>query len=145
MNTVVFRNGRIIAGYSPSMTEHRSLAIQGDRIIAVDEAAEALSSDATVIDLNGDVLAPTFGDGHVHPTLGGLETVGPLTRPCRSVDEIVAEVKRWPTNTPIASGFAARATTLLSPLAACSTPAGSTKPFPTARCGCAPGITTRCG
>lgn len=95
MNTVVFRNGRIIAGYSPSVTEHHSLAIQGDRIIAVDEAAEALAAEATVIDLAGDVLAPTFGDGHVHPTLGGLETVGPLTRPCRTVDEIVTEVKRW--------------------------------------------------
>ena len=37
---------------------------------------------------------PSFGDGHAHPLLGGLEYVGPAVRPCTSVDEIVAEVRR---------------------------------------------------
>ncbi len=95
MDTVVFRNGRIIAAYQPALLEHHSMAIRDNRIIAFDAAADALTDEATVIDLNGDVIAPTFGDGHAHPTLGGLETVGPLTRSCQSVDEIIAEVKRW--------------------------------------------------
>ena len=36
---------------------------------------------------------PSFGDGHAHPLLGGLEAVGPPIRPCRSVAEIVEAVR----------------------------------------------------
>ena len=49
------------------------------------------------VDLDGGFLMPSFGDGHAHPLLGGLEAVGPQVRPCKSVDEIVAggkEIRR---------------------------------------------------
>ncbi len=36
---------------------------------------------------------PSFGDGHAHPMLGGLEYVGPAVRPCTSVEEIVEAVR----------------------------------------------------
>ena len=38
---------------------------------------------------------PSFGDGHAHPMLGGLEFVGPAVRPCTSVDEIVEAVRAY--------------------------------------------------
>lgn len=34
-----------------------------------------------VVDLQGGFLMPSFGDGHAHPLLGGLEFVGPAVRP----------------------------------------------------------------
>ena len=43
---------------------------------------------------------PSFGDGHAHPLPGGLEAVGPQVRQCKSVDEIVAEVKRFAAEHP---------------------------------------------
>lgn len=47
------------------------------------------------VDLEGGFLAPSFGDGHAHPIFGGLESEGPAVRACASVDEIVAEVRRF--------------------------------------------------
>ena len=47
------------------------------------------------VDLDGGFLMPSFGDGHAHPMLGGLEFVGPEVRPCSSVEEIVAEVRKY--------------------------------------------------
>ena len=38
---------------------------------------------------------PSFGDGHAHPMLGGLESVGPPVRPCQSVAEIVEAVREF--------------------------------------------------
>ena len=95
MSSVVFRNGRIITEYGAGSVEHWAMAIHDGRIVAFDAAAVAFSDDAEVIDLGGDTIAPSFADGHAHPTLGGLETIGPLTRPCRSVAEIISEVRRF--------------------------------------------------
>ncbi len=43
---------------------------------------------------------PSFGDGHAHPLPGGLEAVGPQVRRCKSVDEIVDEVRRFAAEHP---------------------------------------------
>jgi predicted amidohydrolase YtcJ len=48
-----------------------------------------------VIDLKGTFLAPAFMDGHAHPLFGGREGQGPHVNGIQSVDEIVAEVKRF--------------------------------------------------
>src|SRR5699024_11441856 len=47
------------------------------------------------IDLDGGFIMPSFGDGHAHPIFGGMEAEGPQVRACSSVDEIVAEVRRY--------------------------------------------------
>src|SRR5699024_81215 len=47
------------------------------------------------VDLDGGFLMPSFGDGHAHPIFGGMEAEGPQVRACSSVDEIVAEVRRY--------------------------------------------------
>src|SRR6195952_478796 len=50
---------------------------------------------AVEVDLDGGFLMPSFGDGHAHPLLGGLEDVGPAVRPCTSVAEIVDAVRTY--------------------------------------------------
>ncbi|WP_374009307.1 amidohydrolase [Leifsonia sp. LS-T14] len=96
MGTTVFTNGTILTSYRADAAEHRAVAIEDGRVVAVDDEALALrgAADETV-DLLGGVLAPAFGDGHAHPLQGGLEKLGPQVRACESVDEIVACVKEW--------------------------------------------------
>jgi predicted amidohydrolase YtcJ len=71
-----------------------SVAIAGNRIVALGPDAEALGIE-DVVDLRGGTLLPSFGDGHAHPVLGGLERQGPPITDQSTVDEIVAAVGRW--------------------------------------------------
>ena len=62
---------------------------------ALGDEARASAAGADAVDLDGGFLMPSFGDGHAHPLLGGLEYVGPAVRPCSSVEEIVAAVRTF--------------------------------------------------
>lgn len=77
-----------------------ALLVTDGVVQAIGEAAHAQASGAEEIDLDGGFLMPSFGDGHAHPLPGGLEAVGPQVRPCQTVDEIVAEVKRYAADHP---------------------------------------------
>ncbi len=116
-----------------------------DRLVVVDgavaEARHPLPDDAEHIDLEGGLLLPAFGDGHAHPLLAGRERTGPALRDAGSVDEIVERVRAWGarSDAPWLIGGSYDAT--VAP-AGCSTRAGSTRPFPTARSCCTRGITT---
>jgi predicted amidohydrolase YtcJ len=59
------------------------------------QARDSAPTGAQTVDLGGGFLMPSFGDGHAHPLYGGLEAAGPAVRPCRSVDEILAAVKKY--------------------------------------------------
>ncbi len=91
----VFAGGTVRpgAGLAPST----ALAVRGDRVVALDDAALALRTapGAEVVDLAGDALLPAFGDGHVHALFAGLERLGPRVSGLRSVEAVVAEVARW--------------------------------------------------
>jgi predicted amidohydrolase YtcJ len=90
VTTTVFRNGTIWTGTSEQTTD--ALLVADGVIVGLGE--EALGRDgATEVDLEGGFLMPSFGDGHAHPMLGGLEFVGPRVRPCTSVEEIVEAVR----------------------------------------------------
>lgn len=96
VTATVFRNGIIWTG-SPVSTTDKLLVVDGV-IAGLGENADVLAADLTGIaevDLDGGFLMPSFGDGHAHPLLGGLEAVGPAVRPCTSVEEIVAAVRRF--------------------------------------------------
>lgn len=92
MAATLFRNGTIWTGTSESVAE---------ALLVVDGAVAAVGADATArtadeeVDLDGGFLMPSFGDGHAHPLLGGLEEVGPPVRGCGSVDEIVEAVRGY--------------------------------------------------
>jgi len=92
----LFHNGTVWTGTTgPTIT---ALLIDDGTIAALGDAAVATAaehSDVVQVDLDGGFLMPSFGDGHAHPMLGGLEFVGPAVRPCDSVEEIVAEVRKY--------------------------------------------------
>ena len=89
----LFHNGTVWTGTSPATIG--ALLVENGVVAAVGDAALAKAADAAVVDLDGGFLMPSFGDGHAHPMLGGLEFVGPAVRPCSSVQEIVAEVRKF--------------------------------------------------
>jgi hypothetical protein len=71
------------------------LVIDGTVHSLGEQARRDAPADVDTVDLDGGFVMPSFGDGHAHPLYGGLEAAGPAVRPCRSVDEIVAAVKRY--------------------------------------------------
>jgi predicted amidohydrolase YtcJ len=94
MTATVFRNGTIWTGTSGLTTD--TLLVVDGLIAGLGETATRLASEnpgAVEVDLGGGFLMPSFGDGHAHPMLGGLEYVGPAVRPCTSVEEIVEAVR----------------------------------------------------
>jgi predicted amidohydrolase YtcJ len=94
----LFTGGVIWTGVQDS----DALFVDDGVVRAVGDQAHALGSTSGVeqVDLDGGFLMPSFGDGHAHPLYGGLEAVGPPVRPCRSVDEIVAAVKKFADDHP---------------------------------------------
>lgn len=78
-----------------------ALAASGGRIIALgDEAAAQRSRAAEVIDLEGGLLMPSFGDGHAHPVFGGMEAQGPPVGDLTDPRAIVDAVGAWATERP---------------------------------------------
>lgn len=90
----LFRNGTVWTGAGGATD---ALLVDGDIISAVGESARVAAAEhgADEVDLEGGFLMPSFGDGHAHPLLGGLEFVGPAVRPCTSVAEIVEAVRTY--------------------------------------------------
>jgi len=97
----LFDGGTIWAGAACPTSD--ALLVREGRIAALGEEARAAAAElrradaASVdeVDLAGGFLMPSFGDGHAHPLFGGLEAAGPAVRDCASIEEIVAEVRRW--------------------------------------------------
>ena len=83
-------------------SESDALLVTDGAVRALGEQARELASglDCERVDLDGGFLMPSFGDGHAHPLYGGLEAVGPAVRPCGSVDEILAAVKKFADENP---------------------------------------------
>ncbi|WP_232819029.1 amidohydrolase [Homoserinimonas sp. OAct 916] len=95
----LFTNGTVWMG-ADSPDQCALLVVDG-RVAAVgDDAEAAAGEDAERIDLAGGFLMPSFGEGHAHPIFGGLEDCGPRIRQCTSVDEIIAEVRRYAKENP---------------------------------------------
>jgi predicted amidohydrolase YtcJ len=96
VTSTVFRNGTIWTGSAEPGTD--ALLVVDGVIAGVGEDAVRLAADhpeTTEVDLAGGFLMPSFGDGHAHPMLGGLESAGPRVRPCSSVAEIVEAVRAY--------------------------------------------------
>jgi predicted amidohydrolase YtcJ len=93
MSSTFFRGGTIWTGVNGQITD--ALLVVDGAVQAIGAAAQAQADGAVEVDLDGGFLMPSFGDGHAHPLPGGLEAVGPQVRQCQSVDQIVAEVKRF--------------------------------------------------
>ncbi|TLS43705.1 amidohydrolase [Streptomyces montanus] len=95
---IVFTGGTVRSG---DASVHDALAVTDGRISGLGaEALVARGPRTTVVDLAGGALLPAFGDGHVHPVLGGLGLRGVPVRECASVEEIVEAVRRWAAEHP---------------------------------------------
>nr|MBA3309131.1 amidohydrolase family protein [Nocardioidaceae bacterium] len=82
----VFTGGRVFCA-DAARRFATSVAVRDGRIAAVghDDVVDLVGSSTRVVDLAGGLLAPGFGDAHVHPVQGGLERMrcdlsGQLTR-----------------------------------------------------------------
>jgi predicted amidohydrolase YtcJ len=91
----LFRNGTVRTD-DPARPVASALAVRDGRVSGLDDEALAQAGAGTVeVDLAGGVLLPSFGDGHVHPLWGGVELTQAPVREARSVDEVVAAVRRY--------------------------------------------------
>lgn len=59
------------------------------------EAAAFAGADAEVVDVGDGVVVPGFFDGHAHLLSAGSALTKAVLRPCTSMDEIEAELRRW--------------------------------------------------
>ncbi len=91
----LFGNGTVRTD-DPARPVASALAVRDGRVSGLDDEALAQAGAGTVeVDLAGGVLLPSFGDGHVHPLWGGVELTQAPVREARSVDEVVAAVRRY--------------------------------------------------
>lgn len=91
---MLFHGGTIWTGVNGQTT---------DALLVVDGVVRSVGqtpAEAVRVDLCGGFLMPSFGDGHAHPLLGGLEAVGPQVRECTSVAEIVSAVGKFAAEHP---------------------------------------------
>ncbi|GAA3811298.1 amidohydrolase [Streptomyces phyllanthi] len=92
---IVFTGGTVRTG-ATDVPVQDALAVTDGRITALGPDALTVRGPRTaVVDLAGGALLPAFGDGHVHPVLGGLGLRGVPVRECGSVEEIVEAVRLW--------------------------------------------------
>ena len=71
-------------------------AVQGDRIVALGEAAvELIDTSTRVIDLNGALATPGFIDAHVHPVTSGLDRLRCSFDDCATAEDAVANIAAY--------------------------------------------------
>jgi predicted amidohydrolase YtcJ len=93
MTRTHFRNGTIWTGTDTGTTD--ALSVRDGRIETLGADVAAVAEGDEIIDLDGGLLLPAFGDGHCHPDHAGFETLGPQVRGHGSVEEVVEEVRRY--------------------------------------------------
>ena len=93
MGSTLFTNGLVWPGTSGAAF-HEALAIEGSKIIAVGNDALNMKCDR-VVDLKGAFVSPPFADGHAHPLFGGRQFFGPQITGLATIEEILAEIKRF--------------------------------------------------
>lgn len=91
--------GRHAAAGSVLTTD--SILIRDGRIIALGASAREMPVDE-VIDGSGAFVCPAFGDGHIHPVIGGLEHEFAQIRSATSTEAVLAAVKEWADEHPTA-------------------------------------------
>lgn len=92
----LFRNAQC---WSAGKEIFDGILIEDGIIIATGTQALDSRNDKT-IDLEGSFVIPAFLDGHAHPIFGGREAAGPKINGLASLDEILAEVKKYAENNP---------------------------------------------
>lgn len=98
MTDLLFVNGRIWTGNDGETT---ALAVRDGIISALgDEAVDARTDATHVIDLDGGMLLPGFGDGHTHPMWAGEELVGVPATGTTTLEELLARLEKYAADHP---------------------------------------------
>ena len=93
MSRVLFTGGPIVTFEGPPVS---SLAIDGDRIVAIgDDAASWSTSFDQVVHLEGRAVVPAFRDGHAHPLHAGINRNELDLTNVGSFDDVIDRVRRW--------------------------------------------------
>ena len=93
MSRVLFTGGHVITFEGPPAS---SLAIDGDRIVAIgDDAATSSMTFDRVVQLDGRALVPAFRDGHAHPLHGGINRGELDLTGVGSFDGVIEAIRRW--------------------------------------------------
>ena len=96
----LFTGGTVRTGV-PGAPASVALAVAGGRVLALgQDALDSARPGTEVTDLGGGALLPSFGDGHVHPLIGGLGLRGVPVRDARSVEEILRRGRRMGRRAP---------------------------------------------
>ncbi|MEU1285972.1 amidohydrolase [Kitasatospora sp. NPDC005856] len=97
---LLFTGGTVHTG-DPDNPRATAVAVTAGIVTALDADALAQAGPGTEhVDLAGGALLPSFGDGHVHPIMGGLGLNGVPVRGLTSVEQIVAAVAAYATEHP---------------------------------------------
>lgn len=92
-----------IATLDPQERIAESIAIAGDRILAVGTAAETASHVTTTtkrIDAEDRLVVPGLIDAHAHMDREGLKEIPPSLAECRSIDDILQVIQDIAAKTP---------------------------------------------
>jgi predicted amidohydrolase YtcJ len=99
------RDGRrvIPAGSGPPAS---AVAVRGDRIVAVSDAADRDLTDLVgrrteVVDLRGRALLPGFQDAHIHPAFAGVTMIGCNLIGAATLDEALARIGSYAAEHPL--------------------------------------------
>jgi hypothetical protein len=98
----VYKNG-IIYTMESEGDNAEAMAVKDGEIVFVGSSAEAenwIFDKTEVIDLQGATVLPSFTDGHIHPTGGGLRLLSCDLTDIRSEDEIIAKIKKYAAENP---------------------------------------------
>jgi len=98
------RDGRRVvpAGSGPPAS---AVAVRGDRIVAVGDAADRDLADLVghgteVVDLRGRALLPGFQDAHIHPAFAGVTMIGCNLIGAATLDEALARIGSYAAEHP---------------------------------------------
>jgi predicted amidohydrolase YtcJ len=93
MSRVLFTGGPVVTFDGSTAT---SLAVDGDRLVAIGDSAESWSSTwDEVVHLDGRALVPAFRDGHAHPLHAGINRNSLDLTGVRPFDAVIERVRQW--------------------------------------------------
>ena len=99
---LIFRNG-VVYTVDSDRPWAEAVVITGNRIVAVGsdrEAEEWTGSTTRVVDLQGKMLLPSFGDSHVHPISAGMELAACNLNDILDLEELIETIRQCAERVP---------------------------------------------
>lgn len=98
----VYKNG-IIYTMEAEGDQAEAMAVKDGKIVFVGSNTDVenwISDETEVVDLQGATILPSFTDGHIHPTGGGLRLLSCDLTDIRSEEQIIAKITKYAAENP---------------------------------------------